>query len=241
MHTTISSDSKDILEAAKYLSIVMIVIQLLFSGTLQAFQVSKVKGAIRIYLLLDFLSVLAVNTGLFFKIKNTRENFDKMKTLFNLKNVTNDITFGAEVSSVFIINDVNQIFVDLRKVFLVLIINDAYIMLCEPFLFKEYLEAKNMIKKYLAALGFWSAFHVLHLVNAVTNLIYLVTENYFVEAFYIWSRFSLALKWSKNGLVLVYTLVLLSGGCMRCLYMRATLREMDQNEFARNIYQIKAT
>ena len=62
--------SDEILEIAKYWSITMITIQLLFCVTLQAFQVTKVKGALRIYLLFDFLSVFAINTALWDKTRS---------------------------------------------------------------------------------------------------------------------------------------------------------------------------
>ena len=225
--------SDAILEAAKYLSIIMMVIQLLFSATLQVFQVIKVKGAIRIYLLFDFLSVFAVNTGVFFQIRDTKETLDEWNTIFGFQKGNKFGKLEQNISPTILIEDIIQLFVDLRKVFLILIINDAYIMLCQPFLFKEYLEVKRMLKRYLAALGFWFTFHILHVFAIATNISYLVTRNFSAEKLFL-VMYSLGWQWSAPVLVFVYDGMLLVMGVMRCWAMLGALREMDQNEFAKN-------
>ena len=209
----------------------MIVIQLLFSTTLQAFQVSKVKGAIRIYLLFDFLSVFAINTGLFFRIKDNKEHMEKLHNILGFKSNMESVQFDAHALSVsFLIEDIHQFFVDLRKVFLMMIVNDAYTMLCQPFRFKEYLESKSTIKRNLVAVGFWFVFHALHLISVAILVIFMLTQQNYI---FLFIR-KLGWKWSKHVFVFLYDSALLYFGTVRCWAMRATLHEMDQNEFAKN-------
>ena len=226
--------SDGILEVAKYLSIVMIVVQLLFSTTLQAFQVSKVKGAMRIYLLFDFLSVFAINTGLFLRVKEDRDHMDKLQNLIKITDgKEKDNVFNEQGASIaYVLENVCQLFVGLRKVFLVLIINDAYIMLCEPFQFKDYLESKMMIKRYLGVMGVWFLFYILHMVSVISLSVYLAADDYPIFSI----SHSVGLKWTKHGLVFAYNCMLFGIGCMRCRAMHTALHEMDQNEFAKNAH-----
>ena len=158
---------------------------------------------------------------------------DQLHTIFGFKGNNKDAILQGNESVVFLIEDVSQIFVALRKVFLILIINDAYIMLCKPFQFKEYLESKSMMKRYLIALGFWIICHTLHMISIVTNLSYMISKHISVQVvFVILSGF----KWTscKHVFVLAYDGILLIVGAKRCSAQLAALHEMDQNEFAKN-------
>ena len=231
-----SLDSNRIVDAAKYLSIAIIVIQLLFNATLHAFQAYKVKGALKTYLLFDFLSVFAISTSLFFEVKDIKKNLDKVRSHYEFRTFNSSIDMDDSAFNVFgAVVDITQLFVNLRKGFLVLIINDAYVMLCQPFHFKEYLEGKTMIKRYLILIGFWLFFHALHISSMVTNLVYFLTSNYYVEKIYL-SSHHLGFQSTKLVLVFVYNCMLLIIGSIRCIIMRSSLQEMDQNEFAKNIH-----
>ena len=133
----------------------------------------------------------------------------------------------------FLIEDVSQIFTNLREVFLILVINDAFIMLCQPFHFKEYLESKNMMKRYLAALGFWFLFHALEICAIASYLSYMLTQNFYMRAVIV-IMFSNGWNYTEAVLVFEYDGLLLYVGIVRCWPMYAALREMDQNEFVQS-------
>ena len=109
----------------KSYSIATIVVQLIFCLTLQGFQLTKVKAAIRAYLLFDLFSVLAVNAS-FLGVINEYDNSQETFSLTNTDRVSFDNLTVRDVQgerwglgAAFL--DLNQIFVSMRKCCMILI------------------------------------------------------------------------------------------------------------------------
>ena len=233
MHKSYGADLSH-LEVFRYWSIVMIVIQLIFCFSLQAFQVTKVKGAIRIYLIFDLLSAFAVNTCFFYRVKEHQNAVEDLgfETFRDFNSTLAVKDFGIHLDG--ILEESNRLFIDARKSLLVMIINDAYVMLCQPFLFKEHLETKNIIKRYLYSAGIWALFHGIHAYSLVIQAVLRITDDYFVGKYHRWFLLHLGFRVGKACVEFLYNGLLLGWGCFRCYHMRASLNEMEQNEFEKN-------
>ena len=132
-----------------------------------------------------------------------------------------------------LLQDVNRMFVSLRICLLLLIINDAKVMLCDPFNFKKYAETKHLIQRYLCILLFWFIFHIPHLLSITIFTIHIFWRKNKNFIFHLTAS-EAAMILAKLSLRAVFTISLVIWGSIQCFEMAKSLKEMDQNEFAKN-------
>ena len=216
----------------KSYSIATIVIQLIFCLTLQFFQLTKVKGAIRIYLIFDLFSVLAINTsflGLVKEYGHSKERFSLDRG--DLSNVT---LLDFEIESWALngfYSDLSQFFVDLRKCCMALIVNDSYMLVSRPFDFKEYMETKNIIRRCLFMMGYFIAFHCLHELKIIVNLIFFFNHSLSIRAFF-WRIADSKIDFAKISFMFLFNFALVYKTSFQCSKMKKSIKEIVHNGFA---------
>ena len=217
-----------------YATIGSVILQLLLHLTFQVHQVKKVKGAMRMYLSLDFLSVVFVNaTSILYvlahrKTAETWTNGRQKEELYTSSNFENII--GGHFAGG-ILSGIKQYFLSMRNGFIVLIVHDAYMLVCKPFDFQEYAKRENQMRRYGSMAVSCFMFHGVHIAQIITlslqwagNLIAGATT-------------TIATERTKIAMICLSTSfhwALLAAGIWESCLMKKNLDEMAQNEFGQN-------
>ena len=232
------------------LTIGMLVFQSLLFLTLQTYQITRVKGAMRAYLIFEFLSIFSVNVACFFRFRVQRNIRGIM--YHHYQDIEVDIGDKVSIGNVddLFLNNlmsqtlkrINDIFLTMRKSFILLIVYDAYNILCKPFKFQEYMRVKSITKRYLVAVMYSLASHVVHVIQMIALVVALVVNssangNFKMIRKTISDLFDLSsINITGHVVVLIAHLGMIAFSLKKCCAISKSLRDMNQNEFEKNPY-----
>ena len=155
-------------------------LQLLIYLTLQVLQLRKVKGAIRMYLLFEFLSIICLNTTTIFYVLEHR----RASAFLLLKNIPSSSPLLKEIpldmiqdnpykhaTNSELVLEVKTVFLALRNGFVALIAYDAYYIVCKPFEFRDFVRLSQLLKRCVVLVACCFLFHGCHLVRMVSYIL----------------------------------------------------------------------
>ena len=218
-----------------------IVFQLILCLTLQAFQVCKVKGAMKIYLLFEFLSVFLVNTSFYLKIRVTERKFnllnyemsdiiyqDKNPTdITNITKMVDGDTFLNQALSTETIDLIHDLFITIRKSFVVLIVYDVYNLICKPFDFRDFTKKKAVVKRSCIAIVCSVLVNLLSITRLTAHLFHICSIGFVV---FIYKHFF----WADLVFRIIYHSAVAIFGSITCREIWKSVVEMNAQEIATN-------
>ena len=218
-----------------------IVFQLILCLTLQAFQVRKVKGAMKIYLLFEFLSVFLVNTSFYWKIRVIERNFNLLKyemsdiihqdnnptDITNITKMVDGDTFLNQALSTETIDLIHDLFITIRKSFVVLIVYDAYNLICKPFDFKDYTKKKAVAKRYCIAIVCSVFVNLLSLTRLTAHLFHIHSTIFVTLGYKYFFWVDLVFRIIYHSAVAIF-------GSINCIEIFKSVAEMNAQEIATN-------
>ena len=207
----------------------------------------QVKGAMKAYIIFEFLSIFAVNVSCLFRLRINRDNNLGFSQHFRgtMGESNSDATTVENANDLMLMHllsrfleRVNDIFLTMRKSFIILIIFDAYNILCKPFDFHEYMTVVNIAKRYSVAIICSLVSHVVHVFQALSLAVAACSTaesfelNYRTPIIDIFD--SMWVQVTGHAIMFSAHVAMIVFGSIKCNEISKSLRDMDRNKFDKN-------
>ena len=175
------------------------------------------------YLLFEIISVISVNTLYLLQIKY---NQNILASIQNYQDILHNIAVVELLKSLY------NIFISIRRSFVLLIVKEMYHMICKPFDFKELTQIRQVMKRYLITIAGCLIFRLIQLFKMAESIFVILSrerEMILNSSFHQYYLFEKRIPMIATDIFLfaLYHIAMLLVSIKQCSEIKKTLAEMN--------------